>query len=70
MTAQSWSGGRKGVYRGKMVVVSLLVIARSSGMLPLPWPDGPHVAGYQVTDSKQNKNKTWVVGGNNIGGVV
>ena len=26
-------------------------------MLLLPWPSGPHVAGYQIIDSKQKKKK-------------
>ena len=36
---------------GKKAAVSCL--RDGSGMLPLPWPSGPHVAGYQIQDSKQ-----------------
>ena len=56
MTAQASSGVGNGYTGGKQSPVSCL---REAAAMPLPWPYGPHVAGYKY----KNQNKTKKTGG-------
>ena len=52
ITAQAGPGVGNGYTGGKGCC---FLLARGSGMLPQPWPFGPHVAGYQITDSNKKQ---------------